>query len=132
MCDRSVAGEPGFTVTITRKGLIDHSDSLGATARFGGGDVQWLTAGKGIVHCEMFPLVHAEQAAAFLPRIGAVFAAKGVEMRCDPAARAALAAVPDARLVVQRCATLQLGDDKRLASLDQDGTRGTTDPGFVE
>jgi redox-sensitive bicupin YhaK (pirin superfamily) len=52
----------GFeTVTIVRKGLIDHSDSLGATARFGGGDVQWLTAGKGIVHCEMFPLVHPDQ-----------------------------------------------------------------------
>jgi redox-sensitive bicupin YhaK (pirin superfamily) len=47
----------GFeTVTITRRGLIDHSDSLGATARFGEGDVQWLTAGQGIVHCEMFPL----------------------------------------------------------------------------
>ena len=52
----------GFeTVTITRQGLIDHSDSLGATARFGGGDVQWLTAGKGIVHSEMFPLLQAEQ-----------------------------------------------------------------------
>ena len=51
----------GFeTVTVVRKGLIDHSDSLGATARFGGGDVQWLTAGKGIVHCEMFPLVNAD------------------------------------------------------------------------
>ncbi|MFT3694963.1 MAG: pirin family protein [Kofleriaceae bacterium] len=50
----------GFeTVTIVRQGLIDHSDSLGATARFGGGDVQWLTAGKGISHCEMFPLVDA-------------------------------------------------------------------------
>jgi redox-sensitive bicupin YhaK (pirin superfamily) len=48
----------GFeTVTIVRKGLIDHSDSLGATARFGGGDVQWLTAGKGVVHSEMFPLL---------------------------------------------------------------------------
>ena len=48
----------GFeTVTIVRRGLIDHSDSLGATARFGGGDVQWLTAGAGIVHSEMFPLV---------------------------------------------------------------------------
>ena len=48
----------GFeTVTIVRRGLIDHSDSLGAAARFGGGDVQWLTAGKGIVHSEMFPLL---------------------------------------------------------------------------
>jgi redox-sensitive bicupin YhaK (pirin superfamily) len=48
----------GFeTVTYVRRGLIDHSDSLGATARFGRGDVQWLTAGGGIVHSEMFPLV---------------------------------------------------------------------------
>jgi len=46
----------GFeTVTIVRQGLIDHSDSLGATARFGRGDVQWLTAGQGVVHSEMFP-----------------------------------------------------------------------------
>ena len=52
----------GFeTVTIVRKGLIDHSDSLGATARFGGGDTQWLTAGKGIVHSEMFPLLNQNQ-----------------------------------------------------------------------
>ncbi|HEV7526127.1 MAG TPA: pirin family protein [Acidimicrobiia bacterium] len=52
----------GFeTVTFVRRGLVDHSDSLGATARFGRGDVQWLTAGKGIVHCEMFPLVEREE-----------------------------------------------------------------------
>jgi hypothetical protein len=51
----------GFeTVTIVRRGFIDHSDSLGATARFGPGDVQWLTAGKGIVHCEMFPLINRD------------------------------------------------------------------------
>ena len=51
----------GFeTVTIVRNGRIDHSDSLGATARFGSGDVQWLTAGKGIVHCEMFPLLNTD------------------------------------------------------------------------
>jgi len=47
----------GFeTVTISRRGVIDHSDSLGATARYGEGDVQWLTAGSGIQHAEMFPL----------------------------------------------------------------------------
>src|SRR2546426_944647 len=49
----------GFeTVTIMRHGYIDHSDSLGAAARFGPGDVQWITAGKGIVHSEMFPLLN--------------------------------------------------------------------------
>lgn len=47
----------GFeTVTIARRGYIDHSDSLGAAARFGKGDVQWMTAGRGVVHSEMFPL----------------------------------------------------------------------------
>jgi redox-sensitive bicupin YhaK (pirin superfamily) len=48
----------GFeTVTVVRRGLLDHSDSLGAAARYGGGDVQWLTAGAGILHAEMFPLL---------------------------------------------------------------------------
>jgi len=51
----------GFeTVTIIRSGYIDHSDSLGAAARFGTGDVQWLTAGAGVVHSEMFPLLNRE------------------------------------------------------------------------
>ncbi|MCU1357016.1 MAG: pirin family protein [Acidimicrobiales bacterium] len=51
----------GFeTVTFVRRGLIDHADSLGATARFGRGDVQWLTAGGGVVHSEMFPLVNRD------------------------------------------------------------------------
>jgi len=47
----------GFeTLTIVEKGIIDHSDSLGARARYGDGDAQWLTAGDGINHSEMFPL----------------------------------------------------------------------------
>ncbi len=51
----------GFeTITLARQGFIDHSDSLGAKARFGQGDVQWMTAGRGIEHCEMFPLLDAE------------------------------------------------------------------------
>lgn len=51
----------GFeTISFLRAGVIDHADSLGATARFGAGDVQWMTAGAGIVHAEMFPLLDAE------------------------------------------------------------------------
>lgn len=52
----------GFeTITIVREGVVDHSDSLGASARFGAGDVQWLTAGRGIVHAEMFPLLNRDK-----------------------------------------------------------------------
>jgi hypothetical protein len=62
-----VPGFPGHphrgfeTVTFVRRGLIDHFDSMGASARYGGGDVQWLTAGRGMVHSETFPLVRRDQ-----------------------------------------------------------------------
>jgi redox-sensitive bicupin YhaK (pirin superfamily) len=64
---RVVPGFPGHphrgfeTVTFVRQGLIDHADSLGAAARYGRGDVQWLTAGRGIVHAEMFPLLRRDR-----------------------------------------------------------------------
>ena len=61
-----VAGFPvhphrGFeTVSIVPIGLVDHADSMGAAGRYGNGDVQWLTTGKGVQHSEMFPLVNKE------------------------------------------------------------------------
>ena len=52
----------GFeTITIVNKGFCDHSDSLGAAGRFGEGDVQWMTAGGGVQHSEMFPLLNTEK-----------------------------------------------------------------------
>ena len=52
----------GFeTVTVVLKGFVDHSDSHGASGRYGDGDVQWMTAGAGLQHCEMFPLINQDK-----------------------------------------------------------------------
>jgi redox-sensitive bicupin YhaK (pirin superfamily) len=51
----------GFeTITATIEGLVDHADSVGNAGRYGQGDVQWMTAGAGVVHSEMFPLLNKE------------------------------------------------------------------------
>jgi redox-sensitive bicupin YhaK (pirin superfamily) len=52
----------GFeTVTVVLNGFIDHSDSFGASGRYGNGDVQWMTAGAGMQHSEMFPLLNKDK-----------------------------------------------------------------------
>jgi redox-sensitive bicupin YhaK (pirin superfamily) len=52
----------GFeTITINKEGVVDHSDSLGAAGRFMAGDVQWMTAGNGVQHSEMFPLLNSDK-----------------------------------------------------------------------
>lgn len=52
---RGVGGHPhkGFeTVTVAYQGELEHRDSSGGGGKIGAGDVQWMTAGKGIVHEE--------------------------------------------------------------------------------
>jgi hypothetical protein len=47
------------TVTIIRTGAVQHGDSLGHRGTIGAGDIQWMTAGSGILHEEM-PQVRPE------------------------------------------------------------------------
>ena len=41
------------TITYMLRGEVEHGDSLGNTGVIRGGDVQWMTAGSGIIHQEM-------------------------------------------------------------------------------
>jgi redox-sensitive bicupin YhaK (pirin superfamily) len=41
------------TITYVLAGTVDHGDSLGNSGKLGAGDVQWMTAGSGIMHQEM-------------------------------------------------------------------------------
>ena len=41
------------TITYVLAGNVNHGDSLGNSGTIGAGDVQWMTAGSGIVHQEM-------------------------------------------------------------------------------
>jgi len=41
------------TITYVLAGAVDHGDSLGNKGSLGSGDVQWMTAGRGIMHQEM-------------------------------------------------------------------------------
>jgi redox-sensitive bicupin YhaK (pirin superfamily) len=41
------------TITYVLAGTVDHGDSLGNRGKLGAGDVQWMTAGRGILHQEM-------------------------------------------------------------------------------
>jgi len=60
--DRPADYEAGFpwhphrgieTITYVLEGEVEHSDSLGNSGRIRGGDVQWMTAGSGVIHQEM-------------------------------------------------------------------------------
>jgi quercetin 2,3-dioxygenase len=52
------------TVTYLLSGAVDHKDTLGNSGTIGAGDVQWMTAGRGIMHEEM-PQVRPEGIAGF-------------------------------------------------------------------
>ena len=52
------------TVTYVLAGVVHHKDTLGNSGSIGAGDLQWMTAGRGIMHEEM-PQVRPEGVAGF-------------------------------------------------------------------
>jgi hypothetical protein len=66
--ERGVAWHPhrGFeTVTIVLQGEVDHEDTAGNRGSVGPGDVQWMTAGSGLLHKEMHGRAYARQGGPF-------------------------------------------------------------------
>ena len=105
----------GFeTVTYVLEGEMEHEDSAGHRGRLGAGDVQWMTAGRGIVHSEMPSRamrqrggrMHGFQIWVNLPARDKLTAPRYQEI---PHAAIPEAATPDGRAVVHVIAGEALG-----------------------
>ena len=105
----------GFeTVTYMLEGAFEHKDSHGHQGRIGPGDVQWMTAGAGVVHSEMPERefresggkLHGLQLWVNLPRTDKMTIPRYQEV---PAARIPVARTPDGRVSVRVIAGESLG-----------------------
>lgn len=105
----------GFeTVTYLLEGEMEHADSAGHRGRLGAGDVQWMTAGRGVVHSEMPSRaaqqrggrMHGFQLWVNLPRRDKMMAPRYQEI---PGVQIPEAATPDGRAKVHVVAGEALG-----------------------
>ena len=105
----------GFeTVTYMLAGRMQHKDSEGNAGRLGPGDVQWMTAGAGVIHSEMPEAgfaarggrMHGFQLWVNLPRQDKMMAPRYQDV---PAARIPVVKTPDGRVTVRVIAGEALG-----------------------
>lgn len=100
------------TITYVLKGTVAHGDSLGNEGVIGPGDVQWMTAGSGIVHQEMpegdaHSAMEGFQLWANLPSAHKMTAPKYQEFRADEIPMASPASGVDIRVVAGRVDEVQ-------------------------
>ena len=110
----------GFeTVTYVLDGAIEHKDSQGNRGRIDAGDVQWMTAGSGVIHSEMPAAeilrdggrLHGFQLWVNLPRRDKMMKPRYQELR---AAEIPTATSADGKVVVTVIAGEALGVDARI------------------
>src|SRR5919199_989132 len=105
----------GFeTVTYLLQGQFEHKDSRGNSGKLGPGDVQWMTAGSGVVHSEMPErefarvggMLHAFQLWINLPKIDKMIKPRYQDI---PSAKIPVAQVRDGSVKVKVIAGKALG-----------------------
>jgi redox-sensitive bicupin YhaK (pirin superfamily) len=120
------------TITYMLSGTVEHGDSLGNQGVIGPGDVQWMTAGSGIVHQEMpqrAPVLEGFQLWANLPRAHKMMEPRYRDVTADQLADADLGPGARARVIC--------GEVAGVAGPVQDIVTGplyldlTLDPGAV-
>lgn len=134
--DDYIAGFPahphrGFeTVTYMLEGRMEHKDHLGNTGDLGPGGVQWMTAGRGVIHSEM-PKQTAGRMRGFQLWINlpAAEKMKPAGYRDIPAAKIPELAFDGGQVRVI-AGTLQLGQDKVSGPVNGPQAQLSTDPLF--
>jgi quercetin 2,3-dioxygenase len=137
--DDYIAGFPshphrGFeTVTYMLDGHMRHEDHLGNRGDLGPGDVQWMTAARGIIHSEM-PQQSAGRMRGFQLwlNLPAKEKMQPARYRDIPAAQIPSIQLPQGGAVQLIAGTLNLGGELRSGPVNSGNTRLSTDPLYLD
>ena len=118
---RGVGEHPhrGFeTVTIMYSGEVEHRDSSGSSGKIGPGDVQWMTAGSGVVHEEMHSVDYSRRGGPF----------EAIQLWVNLPARHKMTAPNYQRLLARDIPEVQLAGDAGTARIIAGALGGAKGP----
>jgi redox-sensitive bicupin YhaK (pirin superfamily) len=118
---RGVGEHPhrGFeTVTIMYSGEVEHRDSSGGGGKIGPGDVQWMTAGSGVVHEEMHSEAYTESGGLF----------EAIQLWVNLPARLKMTAPKYQTLLADQIPDVALADDAGRVRVIAGGFEGAKGP----
>lgn len=137
--DDYIAGFPshphrGFeTVTYMLDGHMEHRDHLGHVGNLGPGGVQWMTAGRGVIHSEM-PKQDKGRMRGFQLWINlpAAEKMKPAHYRDVPAADIPVVELPQGGHAKVIAGTLEIGGKKVAGAINSGASRLSTDPLYLD